>query len=430
MFSSVSGWWAGCFEKFLPGFENECEEMTSQHKQLMLILDEIRFEGFFDESFTLSARGRPKFSRSALACAFIAKAVFRIETTRAIIERLQADKKLRRICGFKTGKRLPCEASFSNAFAEFAHSGILNKVHEVLVQRHLGGTMIENVARDSTEIDGREKPLKKEDTNENSSEISAIMFQKRASDSNESNKPKSESAESGVTPITESAGPTEDFQRKIDATDSMKPLQKIGEEDIKKTKKVSKKSSPKNEEHKPLTKLELQAKKSQQQILNDLSKNADIGGKKNSKGHTQFWIGYKLHMDVAPDGTPIACLLTSASVHDSMVSLALESITNQRVLSLYTLADAAYDARVIKENIESYGKIAVIDHNPRRGEKLDFDPCKSERYKARTTVERTNSEIKDNLGGRNVFVRGHSKVLCHLMFGVITLCAKRIVLAG
>ena len=43
------------------------------------------------------------------------------------------------------------------------------------------------------------------------------------------------------------------------------------------------------------------------------------------------------------------------------------------------------------------------------------------RYNERSTVERVNSRIKDSYGGRHVRVRGHEKVFCHLMFGVLAL---------
>ena len=44
--------------------------------------------------------GRPEEDRAALARAFIAKAVFDIPTTRALIERLEVDGRLWRLCGW------------------------------------------------------------------------------------------------------------------------------------------------------------------------------------------------------------------------------------------------------------------------------------------------------------------------------------------
>jgi Transposase DDE domain len=43
------------------------------------------------------------------------------------------------------------------------------------------------------------------------------------------------------------------------------------------------------------------------------------------------------------------------------------------------------------------------------------------RYNERSAAERVNGRLKDDCGGRNVRVRGHAKVACHLMFGILAL---------
>ncbi len=48
------------------------------------------------------------------------------------------------------------------------------------------------------------------------------------------------------------------------------------------------------------------------------------------------------------------------------------------------------------------------------------------RYRERTTVERVNARLKNEFGGRMVRVRGHAKVMCHLMFGILALAADQI----
>ena len=53
------------------------------------------------------------------------------------------------------------------------------------------------------------------------------------------------------------------------------------------------------------------------------------------------------------------------------------------------------------------------------------DPAKL-RYRERSTVERVNGRLKDDFGGRRVRVRGHGKVLCHLLFGVLALTVERL----
>ena len=48
------------------------------------------------------------------------------------------------------------------------------------------------------------------------------------------------------------------------------------------------------------------------------------------------------------------------------------------------------------------------------------------RYRERSTVERVNGRLKDEFGGRHVRVRGHAKVLCHLMFGLLALTVDQL----
>jgi hypothetical protein len=43
-----------------------------------------------------------------------------------------------------------------------------------------------------------------------------------------------------------------------------------------------------------------------------------------------------------------------------------------------------------------------------------------------TAASRVNARLKDGFGGRNVRVRGHTKVLCHLMFGILALTVDQL----
>ena len=48
------------------------------------------------------------------------------------------------------------------------------------------------------------------------------------------------------------------------------------------------------------------------------------------------------------------------------------------------------------------------------------------RYNERSTVERVNGRLKDEFGGDFVRVRGHAKVMCHLMLGILALTANQL----
>ncbi len=101
--------------------------------------------------------GRPAKDRDALANAFVAKAVYGLETTRQLIGRLETDCQLRCLCGWNTLAQIPHEATFSRAFAEFAHSQLPQRLHAAVVECTQKERLIGHIARDSTAIEAREK---------------------------------------------------------------------------------------------------------------------------------------------------------------------------------------------------------------------------------------------------------------------------------
>ena len=48
------------------------------------------------------------------------------------------------------------------------------------------------------------------------------------------------------------------------------------------------------------------------------------------------------------------------------------------------------------------------------------------RYRQRSAAERVNARLKDEFGERHVRVRGHAKVFCHLMFGILVLTVDQL----
>lgn len=308
--------------------------------------------------------GQPEADRCALACAFLAKAILDLKTTRGLIDRLQADSKLRRLCGFELRFALPSEATFSRAFAEFAASQLMQRVHADMVKATLGEQLIGHISRDATAIEAREMIAKKD-----KEPVAAITQPKR---------------KRGRPAIGEVRPPPEPSA------------------------------------------LERQRGQTLSQMLAELDTACATGTKRNAQGYKISWKGYKLHLDTACCGVPISAVLTGANVHDSRVALPLRRISAQRVTACYELMDAAYCSTVIREDIQSAGRIALIDHNPRQGEKREFAPHEAQRYKTRSGAERCNARLKDEFGARHVQVRGHAKVMCHLMLGVVALCADQL----
>jgi hypothetical protein len=185
--------------------------------------------------------------------------------------------------------------------------------------------------------------------------------------------------------------------------------------------------------------LERQLGQTLPQMLTELPTHCSVGTKRNAKGHTTSWIGYKLHIDTADGDIPISCLLSSASLHDSQAAIPLAEITKSRVVNLYDLMDKAYDAAEISHHSRNLGHVPIIDANPRRGGKAQaeaearakrhagYQLAEDVRYNQRSSAERVNGNLKDNCGGAHVRVRGAAKVFCHLMFGILVLTVEQMI---
>lgn len=373
---TISHYWLRIQSSLLPWLEEELGELTGKEQKLVTTLDLVRLERF--TVFSRSLRGRPQKERAAVARAFVAKSVYNMSTTRALLDRLACDKKLRRICGWEQKREVPSESTFSRAFAEFSESQLPALVHQAMITENLSEDIVGHISRDATEIEVREKPSK---------------------------------------------------ETKVEAeSNEEKPKRKPGR--------------PKKGESlaKEPTRLERQQSMTLKEMLADLPRKCNIGTKKNSKGFKETWIGHKLHLDAADGQIPVSCILTSASTHDSQVALPLATMTSQRVTSLYDLMDSAYDAPIIREHSKSLGHVPLIDINPRQNAKLKeelraesdrlellhFERPEDRRYKERTNVERVYARLKDEFGGRMIRVRGHAKVMTHLMFGILALTADQL----
>jgi len=181
-------------------------------------------------------------------------------------------------------------------------------------------------------------------------------------------------------------------------------------------------------EPKELKRLEKQINESPEESLKSIDKDASWGCKKNSQGNVSFWKGYKVHLDVSDLGIPITAVVTGANVHDSQLAIPMEKITESRVSHLYSLMDAAYDSEPIKNFINDRERKALIDPNKRRKKDyIKLNPAEKNRFKERSTVERTNSHLKDWFLTGKIFVKGIIKVTFHLMIAIIALTAIKII---
>ena len=138
------------------------DPITKKQKRLIEILEIVEIQSYI-LSPIYNWMGRKPKDRCAIGRAFVAKTVYNYPTTRDLIESLHTMPNLRKICGFAKKKDIPSESTFSRAFREFSESELGERVHNALIQDYLSEQLIGHISRDSTAIEGNEKPKKKEE---------------------------------------------------------------------------------------------------------------------------------------------------------------------------------------------------------------------------------------------------------------------------
>jgi hypothetical protein len=244
------------------------------------------------------------------------------------------------------------------------------KAHEALIRQHLGASVIGHIARDATAICARER------AQYSAAETMAFNAAKAAK-----------------------------------AYKAPKAAKRRGRPAA---------GSAKLDKAAPRSRIPAQLLQTAQEALADLPQLCNKGKKRNAQGHLNTWVGYKLHLDVACCGVPISAALTSASVYDNQVSVPLARLSAQRVTSLYTLMDAAYDSEPLRQFERDLGHVPIVAINSRgRENPPTLDAAEKKRFGERTVVERINSRLKDSFGCASMWVKGHAKVLCHTTFAVL-----------
>ncbi len=343
-----------------PLVEEELGPMSNLHRKLMATLAMLGMDGFVS---VRHGRGRPAHPRVAIARAFVAKAVYNFPHTRALLERLQIDSVMRRVCGWETAAAVPDETIFSRAFAELARSEMPQRVHTALIARSQAERLVGHISRDSTAIEAREKAQPKPKV---ATPPSAPRYRRR------------------------------------------------------------KKGEPKRPEQMTRLERQCSGSLTPAQMIAELPRLCDVGCKTNSNGHKYMWVGYKLHLDVADGQIPISCLLTSASLHDSQAAVPLAEITAEQVTSLYDLMDKGYESDLIRQHSEKLGHVPIIDRQKRGARDYKMAPHEAARFRERTAVERVCARLKDEFGAGSVRVRGAAKVMAHLMFGILALTVDQL----
>ncbi len=147
--------WKRIQRSLFPRIEDCLGPLTEEHRKIVAILEIVRIEDQIRQS--RRGTGRPPHDWLPIARAFVAKAILNLSSTRALIERLQADATLRRILGFRTGRPLPHESAFSRVFGVLARTEIPERTHAALVDRFVKDSGIAHAALDASAIPAREK---------------------------------------------------------------------------------------------------------------------------------------------------------------------------------------------------------------------------------------------------------------------------------
>jgi hypothetical protein len=363
--------WFEIQEVLFPFIEKETEEpLTKKLKQLISTLELIRIEDMV--RVPEYWQGQSPKNRKQIARAFVAKAVYNMDTTRGLIDRLKISPVFRRICGWQKVCDVPHESSFSRAFKEFSGSGLTQVVHERVIKEHMGDKIVGHISRDSTSIDAREKPVRK---------IKIVKSKKKRG------RPKK--GEIRIKDITRL-----ERQQLMGTTEMLEELPKVCDVGTKMNSKGYKKSW--------------------------------IGYKLHidaADGHIPIsCILTSASLHDSQTALPLAELTSQrvTNLYDLMDSAYDSPIIKQHSQSLDHVPIIDVNSRGNKKRKHE------LKAENRRFEFINIKNPVGIRYNERSNVERVNGRLKDEFGGKMVRVRGSVKVMTHLMFGIIALTADQL----
>src|ERR1017187_4119321 len=344
--------------------------LTAQHERLVVVLEVAGVEAFVRT--WLGLPGRPLKDRHALARSFVAKAIFGLATTAALIERLAIDRTLRRLCGWERAASVPGESTFSRAFAEFARSGLPGRAHEALIKQTHKDRLVGHLARDGRAIEGREKPAR--------------------------------------TAPTEKAPKRKRGRPKKDEVMPAKELKRLERQ----------------------VNMTLAAMLADLPTACAVGTKRNAKGYKTSwigyKLHIDTADG-----DIPVSCLLTSASLHDSQVALPLATITAGRVTNLYDLmdsaydapEIRARSNALGHVPIIDVNPRRGGKVAHGDE-ARAKRRANYRLAEDLRYNERSAAERVNSSLKDSYGGRSVRVRGQDKVFCHLMFGILALTVEQL----
>ena len=362
--------WSNVQYTLFPQLEKDLGPLSAKHKKLISVLELVRIEEYLPcTEYTL---GRPPKDRPFIARAYIAKIVFNFPHTKQLIEYLKKDTQLKCICGWHSMSKLPSEAKFSRAFNEFSQTALPDCAHQALIKNIYKDRIIEHVVRDSTPIESREKPLKKE----------SVKTRKKAK---------------GIRQNKQRLGEPTSRQKQLMEKDLNKMIRDLPRQCDKGMKKSAQgytmiwkgyKLHAAIDDHCiPLAAILTSAS------TNDCEVAIPLGAKSNLVAANLYDL-----MDAAYDHPEI--------------------LQHSAALGHVPIVD-----KCPKNKIEKIEK----ETEKQRKKLLKIETVEDRRYKGRLPKERFNATYKDYYGGRSIFYRGYQKVACHIMFGVLVFAASSII---
>ena len=400
---NLADYWRRIQQELFPFLAEAVGPLSERDRLFVTVLEMARLERFVLRSF--GRVGRPLACRASLARAFVAKVVFEIATTTLLVERLRVDRRLRRLCGWERVGELPSEATFSRAFAGFAASTLPERAHAAVIEASQAGRLIGHIARDSTAIAVRERPPR-------------LVRPAKPAKRQKRGRPRKSEARPAVT--------------------------------------------------KPPRRLALQPTMSLEAMLADLPRACSIGTPLVSAGGGT-------PRDITKSGAATSCMsmLPMATSRSAACSPARTCTTAKSPFRWRRSPPAASPASLIRRLLGPDGQRLRSHRDPRaqppgsprsplRGVGRNLGPwsafrgplidtvarsaaqkadCEAEtrarrtinlptaeavRFKARTASERIFGRLKDQAGGSTIRVRGPTKVMCHLMFGILVVAVDQI----
>lgn len=363
----LSQLWNNVQYTLFPDLIKRTHQLCPEYKKLITILELVRIESHLPRSFEL---GRPPKDRIAMARSFIAKIVLKLPYTKQLVRNLKQDEQLRIICGWDPNQMIPSESKFSRAFKEFSITALPDRAHQALIKELYKEEIIGHVITDSTNIEVRERAIKKTPAKERRKEKDKERRRKK---------------KAGELNLRE---------------------QQLNEPHLQKMLKILPKECDKG-------------LKKNAQGFHIFWKGYKLHANVDDNGIPLAAIVTSASCNDCEVAIPLAVKTSKVAVNlYDLMDAAYdhpEIKAHSRSLGHVPIIDKCTRNAAQKEEKEK---------EENRKKNLNFKTAEDKRYAERWPKESFNAFFKDYCGGHRIYYRGYIKVSCHVLFGVLTSAAS------